>query len=621
MALICQFLLADTGNVGFELEGTITQSALRAEYSATDFGSGELGTNKIEEFNNGVNAGKVYVWAAGNNGASESGYDAAAPFYFDGTVNSVNLEGYDWTQNWLNVVSVDDFGDISSFSNHCGVTQEWCLAAPGEINSTTDLDGAFDEANGTSFAAPNAAGALAILKGAYPHLTSDQVLNILFETAEDIGDIGTDEIYGRGLIDLEAATNPNDGDWTIAAARTPSGVSFASSGLNLSAAFGDAMSKTTQSFIFVDSLNRDFTVGLDSLVTAGGVRQNAQQLLSDFNRSEFSNTVNVDGKYKVGFTLDSQDDDVNRRQISDYGDREEGENGTKALMTYSLSDVDATVGYNTNAAHALGFASVSADVDSGLYVSEAFENPYLSLADRATSVGTEYKLGNVGLKFATYNGALETQRFDFADDDDVGGYVAEANLYDAGGLSLSVQGGVTDESGTFLGSESGGALGLSDDGAQTYYTGIAASYSPMDGVRLNANYNFGVTKMDVAENSLVDNLSDVQSSSFAVGAIVDDIYSERDSFGLTVSQPLRVDSGSGSVTLPQDIALDGSIIFEESNISLAPEGREIDVEAFYDVKLAGGAELSLGSMLRFEPDHVQDADEEALLLMRYRASF
>jgi hypothetical protein len=102
---------------------------------------------------------------------------------------------------------------------------------------------------------------------------------------------------------------------------------------------------------------------------------------------------------------------------------------------------------------------------------------------------------------------------------------------------------------------------------------------------------------------------------------MDKIYSERDSFGLTVSQPLRVSSARGSITLPQDVNLDGSIAFADSNLELAPQGQELNVEAFYDMELDDLSQLSLGTMLRIEPDHAEEATEEGLLLMRYKANF
>jgi thermitase len=59
--------------------------------------------------------------------------------------------------------------------------------------------------NGTSFAAPLAAGAAALLWSIDASFTPDEVLNILYTTADDLGTQGWDEIYGRGRLNVGAA--------------------------------------------------------------------------------------------------------------------------------------------------------------------------------------------------------------------------------------------------------------------------------------------------------------------------------------------------------------------------------------------------------------------------------
>lgn len=127
------------------------------------------------------------------------------------------------------VVAVDARKEISSYSNRCGVTAEWCLAAPGGdtdrdpnvsdpqrgILSSVPTDVAETEAlpegtgydfyDGTSMAAPHVAGALAIMIEAYPYFTPGRLVDIMFETAEDLGAIGVDDIYGHGLLRLDRA--------------------------------------------------------------------------------------------------------------------------------------------------------------------------------------------------------------------------------------------------------------------------------------------------------------------------------------------------------------------------------------------------------------------------------
>ncbi|WP_152527963.1 S8 family peptidase [Lutibaculum baratangense] len=116
------------------------------------------------------------------------------------------------------VVAVDAQKEITAYSNRCGVAAEWCIAAPGggidrdengnplqrPIYSTYPTDD-YGYSAGTSMAAPHVAGAVAILIEAYPHFSPGKLTDILFETAEDLGEEGVDAVYGHGLLRLDRA--------------------------------------------------------------------------------------------------------------------------------------------------------------------------------------------------------------------------------------------------------------------------------------------------------------------------------------------------------------------------------------------------------------------------------
>ena len=139
----------------------------------------------------------------------------------------------DYQGHWLNVVAVDRNNRIASFSNGCGASRDWCLAAPGVDIVMPNTGGGRQILNGTSFAAPHVSGAAAVLKSAFPNLTAPQVVALLLTTARDLGRPGVDDVYGHGLVDLEKATRPQGG-LRIAYARSDK-----SDGLAL-ADFGDS---------------------------------------------------------------------------------------------------------------------------------------------------------------------------------------------------------------------------------------------------------------------------------------------------------------------------------------------------------------------------------------------
>lgn len=145
----------------------------------------------------------VYVWAAGNQSANQSSYHAGLPHLLT-----------DLQTGWLAVTAVDETGTLASYSNQCGVSAAWCLAAPGGGNGSisdglysTQADGNYEYRSGTSMAAPQVSAALAVLKTQFPNLSYQQLAARLLTTANKTGVYANDAIYGQGLLDLNAASS------------------------------------------------------------------------------------------------------------------------------------------------------------------------------------------------------------------------------------------------------------------------------------------------------------------------------------------------------------------------------------------------------------------------------
>jgi subtilase-type serine protease len=114
----------------------------------------------------------------------------------------------------ITVVATGRDNTIASYSNRCGVTFLWCLAAPGGdgpkngesredalIESTMPYS-AYGLMAGTSMAAPVVSGGAAILREAFPYMTARQIIELILTTTDVIG---PREIYGRGLFNLGRA--------------------------------------------------------------------------------------------------------------------------------------------------------------------------------------------------------------------------------------------------------------------------------------------------------------------------------------------------------------------------------------------------------------------------------
>ena len=183
-------------------------------------------------------------------------------------------------------VAPDGDGDgdyeIAPFSNRCGIAREWCLAAPGAAVRVAyfgpDPDdgspGARGAAtlNGTSFAAPMVTGGLAVMKQFFRgQLSNTDLVARLLETADRRGVYADGDTYGRGLMDLAAATAPV-GDAVIAAGGRVdrSGAAVAATRLVAGPALGDGPARALagQEVAAFDALGAPFWFSLGDLAGA-----------------------------------------------------------------------------------------------------------------------------------------------------------------------------------------------------------------------------------------------------------------------------------------------------------------------------------------------------------------
>ena len=147
-------------------------------------------------------AGTIVVVSAGNAGN-------AAP---DGFAAEVAASG-----NGLVIIagSVGETNGISTFSNRAGTQAANFLTALGERVRANDHEGTAFLWSGTSFSAPQISGAAALLAQAFPNLTGTQIVQLLLTSARDAGVAGTDDVYGRGILDIAAAFQPQIGRATV----------------------------------------------------------------------------------------------------------------------------------------------------------------------------------------------------------------------------------------------------------------------------------------------------------------------------------------------------------------------------------------------------------------------
>lgn len=128
------------------------------DVTAAEFNKGAVEANFPNlraEWQTGAQDGRIYVWAAGNEGRDQPLVFAAIPQLYP-----------ELQYNWVAVTSVDsDTGTLSSFSNACSNSAAWCIAAPctSIVSSYIGGDNVYAIASGTSMATPAVTGGLAVI--------------------------------------------------------------------------------------------------------------------------------------------------------------------------------------------------------------------------------------------------------------------------------------------------------------------------------------------------------------------------------------------------------------------------------------------------------------------------
>lgn len=553
---------------------------------------------------NAADAGMVHVWATGNDGLASPSIQAGAPLYFPELLGT-----------WVAVASTDPGGAISSFSNRCGLAAAWCLAAPGrDIIST--FNGAYGVGSGTSFAAPHVSGALAVLLELFPELPPEAVVARLLETANRVGIYADAATYGQGFLDLEAATRPV-GDVVVLTGPTVSGPSFTLAGtrIDLGPAFGDGLTASlagTRMAVF-DDYNATFFVDLEPFVAIAGDTFDLDAAVTRFaTRPEDGAVTFAGGELAMRFSRATGPERSVARLES------------LSFSTTVTTATDLHAGFNADPADILGFISA---VDRALLAAPAaFTSPYLAFAGRGYAVGTRSSFGTASTVAAASFFGTGDQRVTGASDDTDNPAIASAAqwTFDSGPIQIGVQAGSLWEEGSVLGSDATGAFGFGG-ATSTSFGGAMANIALTNKVDLVASAFAGVSNVDPGDTSLFSDVTPIVSNAFSIGIVGRDVFADRDTFGAAVTQPLRVASGSAALSLATGRDRAGNLSFDRFDAGLAPSGREVDFEVFYE-RFVGNTvtrttSVAASAMLRTDPGHVRDAPADGVFMARLRHRF
>jgi subtilase-type serine protease len=238
----------------------------------------------------------VVVFAVSNTDSGNAGIMDGLPY-----LRQEFEAGWLAVANGVPTLSGTDVTSVYLLSSPCYQSARWCLVADGTWNAAVGPTNDYAFTTGSSFAAPQVAGALALLSEAFPLLSPHELRVRLLASAEDdfFNADATVElaagfnkpysvIYGHGFLDIEAALKPIGGTAMI----TSLGETVATNApvLLTGSGFGDAVevSLADTNVAVRDALSAGFVMPGTALTAGARPSSQAGALLAKAMRSDLA---------------------------------------------------------------------------------------------------------------------------------------------------------------------------------------------------------------------------------------------------------------------------------------------------------------------------------------------
>lgn len=534
-----------------------------------------------------TSAGIIIVIAAGN--ASGTDPDPLAQVANDAVAHGLVLIAG----------ATDSSRTIASFSGRAGNSADHFLTALGSDVLYIDATGRRLAASGTSFSAPAVSGAIALLAQAFPTMTSAQIIDLLLRTTTDLGAAGTDAVYGRGELNLARAFAPVG---ATSLSVTAEAVSLTDNA-TLSGAMGDAASKTGLGALIRDDYAREFAVDLAGTIGRAPVPMKLAGALANVPHQ----TQLTAGNTTLALSLDARarPDRLTLSQ-ADYGRAR----ALAGLVATRIGQTDFAMGFARGGEALLGGERNRA---AFLVADNADGSASIARAPKA-AFAVRRSVGGIGVTGSIETGQLrlwETASLERARG------IWRQQRYDAvrlaadkrfGPLALNLALTRMDEQDSVLGARFAGALG--GNGAATWFADAGVVLTPLDHWRLGAALRRGWTQVPARLGR--------EASTIGTQALAFDVTREAvlgGALSFRWAQPLRVTSGGLSLS---GLGLTG--LGDATFLSLAPQGREIDLEAAYARPLWRGM-LSLNAYRRVQPGNYFSAPDDNGAALRWSVGF
>ena len=571
-------------------------------------GGSAPGSSLMAAMNRAVTAGIVLVISAGNDGEKPEGINPD-PFALIPAQNlgpNIIIAGSIGAPNGSGGT---DLNQISIFSNRAGTGAQWYLAALGYRDRAPDETGTNYYWSGTSFSAPTISGAVALLAQAFPNLTGAQIVDILFKSADDLGTVGTDAIFGRGRLNIATAFKPI-GTTTLAGSQV---VVDGSSGSELPTAAGDGGSdgdpNTPLGAIILDGYSRAFVLDLAKTLRVARQAEPLGRALQGGVRSGLATA----GPVTFAMTVSERRDLPQGFALSRLGIGPDDARRSRLIAGSAVAQIDQKT------AIALGFSEGAKAMErrlSGLQ-NEAFliakdisSDPGFA-AKRDGSVAVRRNIGSVGVTMSGETGSVwQDVRTSATGSPYRWAGVSLDRKFGNSWLSAGV--GRLEEKQTLLGGRMGNVLG--GGGSTTMFADLEARRELGSGISAALTARRGWTNFAGGK---------FQTGAYGFDLAKRGLLNDGDRIGFRLSQPLRIENGGFSMLLPT--SFDYSTMTATNSLvdySLSPSGRELNAELNYGSAVLGNKGWLGGNLfVRRQPGHIAGAEDDYGAAIRFSLGF
>ncbi len=512
---------------------------------------------------------------------------------------------------WIAVGNIDSSGtgpSIARIGAPCGAAAPYCLVVDGTEVTGAGLNNVEGSSpgysygqTGTSFAAPQVSGMVALLAEAFPLLKSEDLVTRLLATANNsfftpTGERvfsrelkhGYNEEFGHGIPDLYAALQP------ITSGARPLGfvlngtpvegrfTPVASSDLVASPALRQALHeglRHTTAYSY-DALGAGFQVSLEALIQPGAL----PDVLGQWLRQPLA-VRSHPGRYAPGgprgHTLSPGKGIFYSPETSD------------SRHTLSLSSGLSLADFSLRSQTSQDPASLSSPThQTGPYaVANLFSNfAAVGVEDFGTGLALADLQLAASLQLNEYSHAISyvsqsRGRRDLDNRPNVFGTALGVTLATSPAQYGQVLFGVQRETESLRGSLGEGALALGDY-TDSVYLAPVWQLNAGQGWQFAAGGSLGVSRTKAAAGSLVRGAGGIVSSEFFLSAERRHWLKNHDALSLTVWQPETIESGSLRMRLPQLVSPTAAVSHQDFKVSLTSQDRPLVLGLGYQWQLS-----------------------------------